>query len=81
MLILTISVGFMLVITSEIGISGRMTFFQFLNASRGSALLEMLSLEGQPSPSKWSHHEEWWLVNRQKWLDKVRLDFHQVIIF
>lgn len=40
----------------------KMTFFQIVNSNRGTSLVNLLSIEAQPSPTLWEHYEAWWLT-------------------
>ena len=39
-----------------------MTFYQIIACPRGAQLVELLSLEQQPSPAMWGHFESWYLI-------------------
>ena len=52
---------------------GFQTFYQFVASTRGQQLVEILSLEGQPTPQKWEHYDTWWLQQSQIWLDTQQL--------
>ena len=52
---------------------GFQTFYQFIAGSRGQQLLELLSIEGQPTPQKWEHYDNWWIQQSQIWLDSQKL--------
>ena len=50
-----------------------MSFFQFVTSSRGSALMDILSLGGQPNPQQWDHYDKWWIQARTDWMDQEKL--------
>ena len=52
---------------------GLQTFYQFVTSNRGAQLVEILSLEGQPTPQKWEHYDNWWLQSSHKFLDTEKL--------
>ena len=52
---------------------GLQTFYQFVGSSRGQQLVEILSLEGQPTPQKWEFYDNWWIQNKQMLMDNQKL--------
>lgn len=52
---------------------GLQTFYQFVASNRGQQLVEILSLEGQPTPQKWEFYDNWWIQSNQMWLDSQKL--------
>ena len=52
---------------------GLQTFYQFAASNRGQQLVEILSLEGQPTPQKWEFYDAWWMQNNEMWLDNQKL--------
>ena len=52
---------------------GLQTFYQFVASNRGQQLVEILSLEGQPTPQRWQFYDNWWMQNNEMWLDSQKL--------
>ena len=39
-------------------------FFVFIKSALGNDLLEMLHLDGQPSPHMWGAYADWWIKSK-----------------
>ena len=37
-------------------------FFQLVTSNRGSTLMQVLSMPGQPNPTLWQHYEAWFVT-------------------
>ena len=49
----------------------KLTFYQFIQSSHGSDLLDMLCLAGQPSPEQWSNYATWWQNAKHSFDSKI----------